>query len=66
VAHVVCSSLGFATNGASETYIAIYKGDADFLMAILEPHPKDHYRHPHHAKADLGRFFGTRPRPIAA
>ena len=66
MAHVVCSSLGFATNGASETYIAIYKGDADFLMAILEPHPKDHYRHPNHAKAVLGRVFGTRPRPIAA
>jgi antirestriction protein ArdC len=35
VAHVVCSSLGFATNGASETYIALYEGDADLLMASL-------------------------------
>ena len=25
----VCSSLAFATNSASETYIAMYKGDAD-------------------------------------
>ena len=35
VAHVVCSSLGFATNGASETYIGLYEGDADLLMASL-------------------------------
>jgi hypothetical protein len=35
VAHVVCSSLGFATNGASETYIALYEGDAELLMASL-------------------------------
>jgi hypothetical protein len=35
VAHVVCSSLGFATNGTSETYIALYEGDADLLMASL-------------------------------
>ena len=35
VAHVVCSSLGFATNGASENYIGLYEGDADLLMASL-------------------------------
>jgi len=35
VAHVVCSSLGFTTNGASETYIGLYEGDADLLMASL-------------------------------
>ena len=35
VAHVVCSSLGFATNGASESYIGLYAGDADLLMASL-------------------------------
>jgi hypothetical protein len=35
VAHVVCSSLGFATNGASEIYIGLYEGDADLLMASL-------------------------------
>ena len=35
MAHVVCSSLGFATNGTSETYIALYEGDADLLMASL-------------------------------
>jgi hypothetical protein len=35
VAHVVCSSLGFATNGSSETYIALYEGDADLLIASL-------------------------------
>jgi antirestriction protein ArdC len=35
VAHVVCSSLGFATNGAAEIYIGLYEGDADLLMASL-------------------------------
>jgi hypothetical protein len=35
VAHVVCSALRFATNGASETYIGLYNGDADLLMASL-------------------------------
>jgi hypothetical protein len=31
----VCSSLGFATNGASADYIGLYEGDADLLMASL-------------------------------
>ena len=31
----MCSALGFATNGASETYIGLYNGNADLLMASL-------------------------------